>query len=48
MLKSVSANGVDVTDVALPFGTGAPSDVQVVVTSRITELSGTVADSAAT
>ena len=47
MLKSVSANGVDVTDVPLPFGTAdeSLSDVQVVVTSRITELSGTVADS---
>jgi protocatechuate 3,4-dioxygenase beta subunit len=46
MLKSVSANGVDVTDVALPFGTEDQSltDVQVVVTSRITELSGTVVD----
>jgi hypothetical protein len=46
MLKSVSANGVDVTDVPLPFGTADQSlfDVQVVVTSRITELSGTVAN----
>jgi hypothetical protein len=46
MLKSVSAKGVDVTDAALPFGTAdeSLSDVQVVVTSRITELSGTVVD----
>jgi hypothetical protein len=46
MLKSVSAKGVDVTDMALPFGTEDQSltDVQVVVTSRITELSGTVVD----
>jgi hypothetical protein len=46
MLKSVSASGVDVTDVPLPFGTADQSlfDVQVVVTSRITELSGTVAN----
>jgi hypothetical protein len=46
MLKSVIAKGVDVTDMALPFGNPDQSltDVQVVVTSRITELSGTVAD----
>jgi hypothetical protein len=46
MLKSVIANGVDVTDVALPFGSPDQSltDVQVVVTSQVTELSGTVAD----
>jgi len=46
MLKSVTANGVDVTDVPLPFGNPDQSltDVQVVVTSQITELSGTVAD----
>jgi carboxypeptidase family protein len=46
MLKSVTANGVDVTDVPLPFGSPDQSltDVQVVVTSQITELSGTVAD----
>ena len=44
MLKSVFAKGVDVTDVALPFGTDdeSLSDVQIVVTSRVTELSGTV------
>ena len=47
MLKSITANGVDVTDVALPFGTAEQSltDVQVVVTSRVTELTGTVVDS---
>jgi 5-hydroxyisourate hydrolase-like protein (transthyretin family) len=46
MLKSITAKGVDVTDVPLPFGTDDQSltDVQVVVTSRITELSGTVVD----
>jgi hypothetical protein len=46
MLKSVSAKGVDVTDVALPFGTSAQSltDVQVVMTSQVTELSGAVVD----
>jgi hypothetical protein len=46
MLKSVIANGVDVTDAALTFDTGDQSltDVQVIVTSQITELSGTVAD----
>jgi hypothetical protein len=46
MLKSVSANGVDVTDAVLPFGAPDQSltDVLVVLTSRITELSGTVVD----
>jgi hypothetical protein len=46
MLKSVTAKGVDVTDAPLPFGTEDESltDVQVVVTSQITELSGTVVD----
>jgi hypothetical protein len=47
MLKSVIAKGVDVTDVALPFGAPDQSltDVQIVMTSQVTELSGTVADS---
>ena len=47
MLKSVVAAGVDVTDVALPFGTRdqSLSDVIVVLTNRLTELSGTVSDS---
>src|SRR4030095_4481633 len=47
ILKSVSARGVDVTDAALQFGTAAQSvtDVQVVMTSQITELSGTAVDS---
>jgi len=46
MLKSVIANGVDVTDMPLPFGNPDQSlaDVQIVVTSQITELSGAVAD----
>src|SRR5262249_37754007 len=46
MLKSVVVNGVDVTDVPLPFGSPdqSLSDVQVVVTSQITELSGSVVD----
>ena len=43
-LKSVIAAGADVTDAPLPFG--APdqslSDVQVVLTNRVTELMGTV------
>ncbi|HKF64881.1 MAG TPA: carboxypeptidase-like regulatory domain-containing protein [Vicinamibacterales bacterium] len=46
MLKSVTAKGIDVTDAVLPFGTADQSltDVQVVVTSHITELSGSVVD----
>jgi hypothetical protein len=42
----VIADGVDVTDVALPFGTRdeSLSDVQIVLTNRLSELSGTVAD----
>jgi Carboxypeptidase regulatory-like domain len=46
MLKSVIAKGVDVTDVALPFGAPDQSlvDVQIVMTSQVTELSGTVVD----
>lgn len=46
-LKAVIANGVDVTDAALPFGTNDDSleDVRVVLTNRLTELSGTVTDS---
>jgi hypothetical protein len=46
-LKSVLAGGVDVTDNALPFGTRdqSLSDVIVVLTNRVTELSGTVSDS---
>jgi hypothetical protein len=45
-LKAVIAGGVDVTDVALPFGSRdeSLSDVQVVLTNRLTELSGTVAN----
>jgi hypothetical protein len=47
MLKSVTVGGVDVTDVPLPFGSPDQSldDVEVVLTSQITELSGTVVDS---
>lgn len=47
MLKSVVASGLDVTDMALPFGTRdeSLSDVVVVLTNRVTELSGTVSDS---
>jgi Carboxypeptidase regulatory-like domain len=46
MLKSVIAKGVDVTDVALPFGEPdqSLSDVDIVLTSQVTELSGTVVD----
>ena len=46
MLKSVLAKGVDVTDVALPFGTSdeSLSDVVVVLTNRVTQLSVSVLD----
>jgi protocatechuate 3,4-dioxygenase beta subunit len=46
-LKSVFANGVDVTDRALPFGQPQQSlsDVEVLLTDRLTELDGTVTDS---
>jgi protocatechuate 3,4-dioxygenase beta subunit len=45
-LKSVYANGVDVTDRALPFGEPQQSltDVEVVLTNRLTELTGRVTD----
>jgi protocatechuate 3,4-dioxygenase beta subunit len=44
VLKSVFANGVDVTDQPLPFGAPQQSiaDVEVVLTNRLTELDGTV------
>jgi protocatechuate 3,4-dioxygenase beta subunit len=47
MLKSVTSGGVDVTDVALPFGNRDQSlnDVEVVLTNRLTELTGTAIDS---
>ena len=46
MLKSVVAGGLDVTDNPLPFGTRdeSLSDVVVLLTNRVTELSGTVSD----
>ncbi len=47
MMKSVTAGGVDVTDAVLPLGTRdqSLSDVEIVLTNRITELTGTVTDS---
>jgi hypothetical protein len=47
VLRSVIANGVDITDVPLPFGTAEQSlnDVEVVITNRVTELNGNVSDS---
>jgi hypothetical protein len=43
MLKSVQANGVDVTDTAVEFKAGeALTGVEVVLTSKVTELSGAV------
>jgi Carboxypeptidase regulatory-like domain len=46
VLKSVSAKGVDVTDRVLPFGLPQQSlkDVEIVLTNRLTELTGTVTD----
>jgi len=46
MVRSVAASGVDVTDAALPFGTRdeSLSDVEIVLTNRLTELTGTVTD----
>jgi hypothetical protein len=48
MLKAILVNGVDVTDTPLPFGTKDQSldNVDVVLTSRVTGISGTVADTA--
>jgi hypothetical protein len=45
-LKAVLVNGLDVTDLPLSFGRKdqSLSDVEVVLTSRVTLLSGTVAD----
>jgi len=47
VVKAVFANGVDVTDRALPFGEPPQSlsDVEVVLTNKLTELAGTVATS---
>ena len=47
MLKSVLAGGIDVTDAPLLFGARDQSltDVVVVLTNRVTELSGTVSNS---
>jgi hypothetical protein len=45
-LKSVRANGMDVTDEGFEIGQADMSDVQVVVTTAPTKISGTVTDSA--
>jgi hypothetical protein len=46
MLKSVLAGGIDVTDTPLAFGTKeqSRSDVEVVMTNRVTQIGGAVAD----
>jgi hypothetical protein len=46
MLKSVTSGGVDITDVPMPFGLRdqSLSDVEVVLTNRLTEVTGTVVD----
>ncbi|OLC83156.1 MAG: hypothetical protein AUH72_05065 [Acidobacteria bacterium 13_1_40CM_4_65_8] len=46
MVKAIFVNGIDVTDTPLPFGTRdqSLSDVDVVLTNRITQVSGTVTD----
>jgi hypothetical protein len=45
-LKQILAGGVDVTDAVLPFGSKSQSlsDVEVVLTDRITQIAGTVSD----
>jgi len=45
-LKAVRVNGLDVTDTPLPFGRKEQSlrEVEVVLTSRVTQLNGIVAD----
>ena len=45
-LKQIVIDGVDVTDAPLPFGSKSQSlsDVEVVLTDRITEIAGTVFD----
>jgi protocatechuate 3,4-dioxygenase beta subunit len=45
-LKRVLVNGIDVTDAPLPFGANNQSlaDVEVVLTDRLTEISGTAHD----
>ncbi len=47
MLRSVVVNGVDVTDEALPFGRDDQSleGVEVVLTDRVTKLTGRIAES---
>ena len=46
MLKSILANGIDVTDTPLMFGTNDQSlrDVEVVLTNHVTEIAGSVTD----
>ena len=46
MLKSVVANGIDVTDEPLPFGSDEQSlaDVEVTLTNRATRLAGRIAE----
>ena len=45
-LKEIRVRGIDVTDRPLAFGTRAQSltDVEVVLTDRVNELSGTIVD----
>ena len=47
-LKSIVANGVDVTDTPLPFGTNDQSlkDVEILLTNQVTQLDGGVTDAA--
>src|SRR5262249_55986608 len=46
MLKAILLNGTDITDSPLVFGTGEQSlrDLDVVLTSRVTTVAGSVAD----
>jgi hypothetical protein len=44
ILKRILINGEDVTDTPLDFRQGDRSDVEIVLTSRVTKLTGTVTD----
>jgi protocatechuate 3,4-dioxygenase beta subunit len=47
MLKAIRAGGIDITDDVLPLGTADQSlrDVEVILTSEVTEITGAVTDS---
>lgn len=43
-LKSVHLNGAEVTDVPIDFGNGDVDGIEIVLTPRLTQVSGTVTD----